>query len=196
MQTIDFLGGTHIDEAAKQLVEAAKVHGSAKARFNGINLTATPDSVPQEISALYQRECEAQAKAWRESPEGQAALRAENEERKSLQAKHDRLMRRLPFLDWSSDVAVIDWISGMEGLDRSDIIVRRDTIVSAFEARGFKAGENTGAAYREEDRTNSFRWLVGQAVDGLKNGPAIHPIWFDFADKWRKRFGASPRNTE
>ena len=73
--------------------------------------------------------------------------------------------------------------------DSVGVIVRRETIVSAFEAKGFVAGANCGSDYRDGDRDNMFRYLVGQALDGLKKGPSIHPIINDFAQKWRERFG-------
>lgn len=76
-----------------------------------------------------------------------------------------------------------------EPSDHAGVILRRETIVSAFERRGFKAGENCGADYKPDDRSNMFRYLVGQALSGLKDGPAIHPILHKFAAEWREQFG-------
>jgi len=60
--------------------------------------------------------------------------------------------------------------------------------VSACEKAGFVANANTGKAYKADDRDNSFRYLVGQALAGLKDGPAIHSILHKFAKEWREKF--------
>ena len=85
--------------------------------------------------------------------------------------------------------AVLDWLCQMqECSDHIGVIVRKHTIVEAFERAGYKANENTGADYRAGDRNNAFRYLVGQALSGLKEGPAIHPILHKFAAEWRLQF--------
>lgn len=100
-------------------------------------------------------------------------------------------MRNLPSLDMNNDCAVLAWVCEMqEPSDHVGVIVRRETIVSAFEKAGYVAGANCGPDYRPGNRDNMFRYLVGQALDGLKNGPAIHPIIHKFADEWRREFTA------
>ena len=197
MQTIDFLGGEHIASAAAKLVEAAKAHGAAKGKFNDIELIAKPDSSPDDLVAYFERECAARSEAYRNSPEGKEAAKASNDCRASLQAKHDALMDCLPALDWKNDVAVLDWICAMqEPSDHVGVISRRETIVSAFERHGFKAGANCGKNYRDGDRENTFSYLVGQALSGLKEGPAIHSIIHKFASEWHTRFGITPPKSE
>lgn len=189
-QVIEFSPGLHISHAAQQLVAAAQADGNATGTFNGIELTATADSNPADIVAEFDRESEARAEKWRNSAAGIAYAKAEDERRASLQAKHNVLMKRLSSLDWSNDAAVLDWLCQMQKpSDYVGVITRCATIISAFEAHGFKAGENTGAAYRDGDRKNMFRYLVGQALDGLDKVGAIHPILLDFSTEWRSRFG-------
>lgn len=188
MQQVEFLAGTSIDGAATQLCEAAAKHGEAVGTFNDIELHAAAGYAPAGVVSFYHEECERRAKAYRNSPEGKAAARKSDQERAALQAQHDRLMARLPSLDWPSDVSVLNWLCDMQPCtDRVGVIVRRSTIVQAFEKHGFKAGENTGPDYKDGDRTNMFRYLVGQALEGL-DGPAIHPILLKFAAEWRERF--------
>jgi hypothetical protein len=197
MHMVDFMPGTHIDRAACELVEAAKVHGEAEGRFNDITLRALSSHTPGEIVAFYNVESELRAEVYRNSPEGKAAARRSDQERSDLQAQHDGLMARLPSLNWQYDAAVLDWLCQMQPCtDLVGVIVRRDTIVQAFEKHDFVAGENTGADYKDGDRKNMFRYLVGQALDGLKNGPAIHPILRKFAAEWRERFGIPPTESK
>lgn len=189
-EMITFSAGTHIASAAQQLIEAARSAGDrVRGKFNDVVLTADPCTNADMVVASYTRECEARSEAYRNSPAGKAAALKQNQERAELQAKHDALMRQLPALDFSNDVAVLDWMCAMqEPSDRRGVIVRRETIVSAFERHGFKANENCGDAFKPDDRDNAFRYLIGQCLAGLKEGPAIHGIIHKFADDWRRRF--------
>lgn len=190
MQHVEFSPGQSIDNAAIELCAAAAEHGEAVGKFNDVELHATAGYVPAAVVSFYHEECERIGEAYRNSQEGKAAAAKSGRERASLQATHDKLMARLPSLDWSSDVAVLDWLCAMQPCtDRVGVIVRRSTIVQAFEKHGFEAGANCGEDYRPGDRANMFRYVVGQALDGLKNGPAIHPILNKFAAEWREQFG-------
>lgn len=189
---IDFLAGTHIGRAAEMLVKAAAENGEATGSFNGIALWAGNGTTAEQIVSDFEKRQAAAAEAYRSSPEGKRDEREADERRTAAQSKHDALMRKLPSLNMADDIAVLDWLCAMqEPSDRVGVIVRRDTIVSHFEKAGFIAGANCGKDYRDGDRDNMFRYLVGQAMDGL-NGPAIHSIIHKFAADWRKRFLNNP----
>jgi len=49
------------------------------------------------------------------SPEGKEAERKREADRSSAQQLHDALMAKLPSLDMSNDVAVLDWLCQMQG---------------------------------------------------------------------------------
>jgi len=187
--TVEFLGGTPIDDAAIDLVAAAERHGQAVGRFNGIELHAAAGYAPAGIVKFYNDECERRRAAYLASPEGQQAEAERNRRRQDLQSKHDALMARLPSLNMDNAHDVLDWLCEMqEPSDHVGVILRRNTIIERFETAGYKANENTGADYKPGDRWNMLRYLVGQALQGLKEGPAIHPILHKFADEWRARF--------
>lgn len=189
MHTLDFLGGTSIGLAAQQLCEAAAEHGGARGTFNDIELVATADSTPEAIADFYMEQSAARAAAYRKSPEGIRAAQEADARRAADQQKHDSLMRRLPSLNMKDDIAVLDWLCEMQGpSDHSGVIVRRQTIVEDFEKAGYVAGANCGENYKPGDRDNMFRYLVGQALSGLKEGPSIHPIIHKFSDEWRAEF--------
>lgn len=186
---MDFMPGTHISEAARLLCERAKRDGVATGNFNDVTLRAGIEVTPEDIVAFYDREMARLADEYRRSPEGIAAAKRDDDERRQMQGEHDALVARLPALDMHDQHAVLDWICAMqEPSDRKGVIVKRETIVAHFEKAGYQANENTGPAYDGSDRKNSFRYLVGQALAGLKDGPAIHPIIHKFAGEWRERF--------
>ncbi len=187
---IDFPAGTRIDDAAIMLVEAATRDGSASCSFNGVELTATPTSAPAAIVAEYDRVCLERQEAYRKSPEGIAATERANERRRALQDRHDALMDRLPGLFARDQVTIVDWLCAMQGpSDHIGVIVRRDTIVAAFAKHGYEPGMDCGADFKPDVQASVFRYLVGQALDGLTRGPAIHGVIHKFANEWKERFG-------
>lgn len=186
--TVHFGAGLHIKKAAETLLAAAKQHGASSGQFNDIELTANTDSTVDGILADYDVRQKASAEAYRKSPKGVAAAREADEHRARLQAKHDELMRDLPALDFTNEVAVLDWLCAMQ--DPSDHIrVKKNprAIISAFKRAGFEPGVNCGEAFRKGDRDNEFRWLVGQALSTLKTC-AIHGIIHKFAAEWKAKF--------
>lgn len=189
IREIKVSAGEHIDGAVERLVAAAQEPGSAFMTFNGIRLEATPGSTVASILLDWQTKQMAAAEAYRTSPEGKKAEQERENSRANAQQKHDALMRKLPGLNMRNDYAVLDWLCEMQKpSDHVGVIVRSETIVSAFEKAGYVAGANCGKDYRPGNRDNMFRYLVGQALDGLKNGPAIHSIIHKFADEWRREF--------
>ena len=189
MKEIEFYAGCHIAKAAKLLLDAAKSNGEAVGMFNNIQLVAREGQTEADVVGDYQRQSEALAELYRNSPEGRAAATEREESRAAAQAKHDRLMRQLPSLNFRDDAAVLDWCCQMqEPSDHVGVIVRRETIVETFAKHGFEPGVNCGADYKPRDRGNMFRYLVGQALSGLQDGPAIHSIIHQFADEWRAKF--------
>lgn len=186
---IDFGPGTHIERAAQMLVEAAAEHGEAVGKFNDIELHAASGYAPAAIVTFYNEETARRSEAYRASPEGRKAQREAHQRRRDLQTKHDWLMARLPKLDMSLPSDVLDWLCQVqECTDHIGVIVRKRTIIERLEEAGYKANENTGADYKDGDLHNMFRYLVGQALSGLKEGPAIHPIIHKFAGEWRRKF--------
>lgn len=185
------LAGTSIDRAAVELVEAAGQSrtGKAWAMFNGVRVEAERDSDPAAIVSRWRQEFDRKAEAYRASPEGIAAAQAAEQRVRDLQAEHDSLVHELASIDPKDDVRILDWLCRLQPCsDHIGVNVDRDTIVWVFEGAGFRANANTGLAYRGDDRENSFRYLVGQALDGLKNGPAIHGVLHKFVGEWRDKF--------
>jgi len=190
---VNFGAGCHINTAARMLVEAARDGTGAFGHFNDIRLNATPAATAESIVEFFNNETVRRHDAYKKSPAGKAAEVEREQRRRDAQATHDGLMVRLRTLDFSNDVAVLDWICAMQGAsDHVGVIVRRETIASAFEKRGFVENANCGEDYRAGDRENMFRYLVGQALNGVKSGPAIHPIIHKFVGEWKAQFCPTP----
>lgn len=186
---VRFSAGMHVTAAAARLCEVAATEGTAHGVFNGIRLDADRDSTADQIVATFDRLTAEQSKAWRESPAGVAAAERDNADRAEKQALHTALMDKLPTLDWSDRVAILDWLCAMQpATDRIGVIIRKDTIAAAFAKHGYTPGMDCGPNYQAGVKNSEFRYLVGQALDGIVNGPAIHPILHKFVSEWKARW--------
>lgn len=185
---VHFSAGCHITDAAKQLVDAAQ-SGAAFGHFNDIRLNAVPGASAESIVEFFNDETARRHNSYVNSAAGKAAEAAREQRRSDAQAVHDCLMSKLRTLDFSNDAAVLDWLCAMqEPSDHVGVILRRQTIVQAFESRGFVESANCGKDYEPGNRENMYRYLVGQALNGIKSGPTIHPILHKFVGEWKAQF--------
>lgn len=188
-----FPWGSHLKDAATMLVEAvAGGAASAEGKFNDVTLKAVPGTTVAEILAAYDFAVEAAARAYRESPEGKARKAASEARLRNDQAEADLLLQQIDTLDFSNDVAVLAWLRRFQGpSDHVGVQANKLKVLAAFDRRGFCANENIGEAYREHDRENTFRYLVGQALSCLQSAGAIHGIFLTFHDRWLAKFEPS-----
>lgn len=190
MKEVHFGAGCHINSAAQMLIDACQTAEKAQGTFNDITLTADKDSTVTGIVAYFHSEMERRAEEYRNSPEGKAAAREQEERRKQKQLKHDELMRQLPNLDFNSDVAILDWLCEFQ--DPSDYIgvaKQQKVVLSTFAENGYFPNVNCGNDFNAEDRDNFARWLIGQALDGLQGEVgAIHQVIHKFTDDWKRKF--------
>lgn len=177
--------GIHIDSAATLMVGRANEVGEpVTARFNGVRLSAKPGVAPVEIAAAYRARMAADAKVWRESPEGKARAAQRTADIAASQAIADRLAVALQSLDFADHEAVIRLLYELQGpSDDVDVKVDSEAFIEAFAAQGLTPNMCTGPEYRDDPDT-TYRYLVGQALDGLSKLGAIHPMFRHFADKW------------
>ena len=188
MHTVGFPAGMHIQGAAEQLVAAAAQHGEAQGIFNEITLTAQRDTVPGALVDFYHQESERRAEEWRNSPEGRTATAKREADLQTAQETHDAKVRELATLDFKNDVEVLDWLCSIQdATDHVGVSVNKVKIINKFRAHGFDPNVNCGKHFKPDDRENVFRWLVGQALDGLQS-VAIHGIIHEFAADWKSKF--------
>lgn len=183
-ETIRFPAGLHIREAAKLLVERAPASGM----FNEIELRAEGGETPEAVVARFTNQCEERAARYRVSPEGIAAAQARSNAKLGAQQVYDKQMAKLPALDFTNDLAVLDWLCAIQdATDTSGVRMDKNAILIAFATNGFRPNANCGDAFDGADRDNFHRWIVGQALDTL-SAVSIHPMIHKFAADWREKF--------
>lgn len=184
------LAGECITETAATMSEMAKDRGELiTARFNGITLKASPGTRPDSIVRGFHRKMDRLAYKHRNSQEGVAEAKEEERYLKARQVSMDELMHRFSWVDLADLGHLIDWLvalcctGGEKGI-RYD----RQRVITALESAGYVENDCSGDAFNVEDRENFARYLVGQALDGLKNSCGIHPMFMEFAKQWRDKF--------
>lgn len=183
---VHFLGGEHIRSAAERLIEAGV---GAYGTFNDIVIRNDDGSTAESIVAAFDRDSEAVAAAWRTSPAGIEAARQREERRQAMQARGDALMAALPDLDWSDDHAVLRWITDMQDpSDHAGVRTNAPLILRVFIEHGYEPNAYVDDAFVPGDRRIEHAWLIGQALDGLRQIGAIHGVVHSFAEKWRAQF--------
>ncbi len=191
MNTYEPMAGENISETAERMVALAKeTKGEVRAKFNDIELVATEDSAAENIVKDFKVKIAEAAEKYRKSPEGQRAARESEERKQEAQRKADALVEQLPSLDFSNQEAVLNWICEFQ--DPSDHIgVEKDNekVLKIFAEHGYQPGVNTGKEFNGEDRDNFARYIVGQALNGLRGDVgAIHHIVHKFTDDWKEKF--------
>jgi len=192
---LEWMGGTDVNDAAQELIDA--VAGGAEAaegKFNDVLLRAVEGTTVAQIVAAYHEGLDAQAKAYAESPKGIAEKARQAAYQIELQKLADRLMAELPSLDFSNDVALLDWLHRLQDpSDYSGIRFDKEAVVKAFNDHGYVASANIGDDFNEDDRENYARYLVGQALSCLKSMGAIHQVFGTFHERWKAKFLSATR---
>lgn len=192
MHIVNGMPGEHISQSAARVCAEAAKKGQARLIFNDIPLEVVSGDTPDKICRAYDDAMLAAHVAYLNSPEKIRDDAMRDAEIARLQERHDTLMRDLEALDWSSDVAVLDWLCAMqEPSDHVGVASRHGDILRAFECHGFKSNVNIGKHYDAEDRDNSFRYIVGQALATMKTC-AIHGMVIEFTNRWKAKFIDQP----
>lgn len=193
MSTYKPMAGENVSTVAERMVALAKkTKGEVRTEFNDIELVATEDSVAENIVEDFNVKIAEAAKKYSESPEGQRAAIEREERKQEAQRKADALMEQLLSLDFNNQEAVLNWICEFQDPnDHIGVAKDNEKVLKIFAEHGYQPDVNTGKAFNGEDRDNFARYIVGQALDGLRSDVgAIHPIVHKFTDSWKEKFSS------
>ena len=183
--TYDTSPGTRIEGAISDMLTLAKEHNTKVTTiFNDNPITVSPDDKLPDVLENWNAECNRRRLEYEQSLEYIASKLKHAQE---LQQQKDRVAELLnnppDFTDLND---VITWL---EELMRCDYInIKYHGIVELFNSKGFYPNVNTGSDFKENDKENWARYLIGQALDGIQSMGAIPPIYEDFAQTWRNKF--------
>lgn len=187
--------GIHISSAAIEMVQLANKHQTkVTAVFNGIELSTDPDfdvlRAAQEIVEDYKLKNKLRIEEYDNSPEGKAKIIELEIQKQQNQKTVNAAVAELETLDFSDIAAVVDWFDKVtDPMDFRGVKVPSAKIVQIFENHGYLPGVNTGENFNGEDKENFARYIIGQALLGLKSPIGrIHPVFIRFAREWREKF--------
>ncbi len=187
--------GIHISSAAIEMVQLANKHQTkVTAVFNGIELSTDPDfdvlRAAQEIVEDYKLKNKLRIEEYDNSPEGKAKIIELEIQKQQNQKTVNAAVAELETLDFSDIAAVVDWFDKVtDPMDFRGVKVPSAKIVRIFKINGYLPCVNTGNNYNDEDKENFARYIIGQALLGLKSPIGrIHPVFKSFAKKWREKF--------
>lgn len=196
--TIEFAGGTTIEQAASDAVALAKTRKRAVAfNFNGIKMVAPPSrkTAANILANSFIRQSEKRAEDWRNSPEGLAYAAERAKELAERQAAVTSAIQALPeVLAIQSLGALIGWLTlfvedaNDTGIDWEAATGIRgeplEWIVLQLIAAGYRENEYVGTDPELFTRERLGRWIVGQAINCLRLGLPPHPITQKFAKEY------------
>lgn len=192
--------GTDIHSAAFDMVLlAVSEQDVVKAVFNGIELSTDPKTIDPSIDVFsaakhivddFMLKRDIRDKEYRESPEGKSRQNEFAMRLRHNQKTVNAAVAELETLDFSDIAAVVDWFDKVtDPMDFRGVKVPSAKIVRIFKINGYLPCVNTGNNYNDEDKENFARYIIGQALLGLKSPIGrIHPVFKSFAKKWREKF--------
>ena len=189
-QKIEWTIGQHINDFAHKLVNLAnKDWKQVIGTFNGIDLVVNPDSTVNDILQYFKQESKKIAEEYRKSPEGIKAAQESEQKRQNMQKKVDQLIEELDNFNFSNYESILDWICNFQKVsDYTWVSFDKSQVISKFKNQGFDIGVNTENDFNGEDAENFAKYLVGQALDGIKHVGAPHPIINKFVKDWKQKF--------
>ena len=191
--------GESIESAAQKMLDTYRSSVNSendvevRCKFNGATMKCGKGSTLKSIIRHWHRELNAQTKAYRNSPMGKAQDKEDAIEIAYLKAKRQRLMLEFKTLNFNDYTEVLDWLLKIQDIsDDTRVGVPVKQILSVLRKHDYKANVNCDADFNEEDRENYARYIIGQAIDGLKKIGAIHGLVHKFTKEWVDKFKVFP----
>jgi hypothetical protein len=177
--------GEHILDVAKRAVEAARREGGAVVlEFNGARVPVEPHDTADAVYAKWDAEMEARRRAYW-TPERTAARDAEHARDRAAVAEHEAT---LDVIDLAHQPAAIRWLCRMEEMAKVHAPFSTSRVLQAFFAAGYGIGGYCSVPGESEAEwaarvglDGRRRWLIGQALDGVRSVGAPHGVIHKFA---------------
>jgi len=181
--------GDHIDFYADRVAQAA-LESDVVMDFSGVEFVVTKGKYnSSDIVEKWEKIRAELFEKYKNSPEGKAAAEASARDIAEKQKQIDELTNQLDILDFSNTEKVLDWCAAFQSpSDRIDTKRDKEKILNKFAENGYLPNVNLGSEYKPEDKDNSARYLIGQALDGIKQIGAIHQVFHKFYDEWKAKF--------
>lgn len=197
MQTYDPTPGTHIDDAIITALAIARQRGDdVTFTFNGVDMVVAADvamgtAAFVDYHKVWADKMEANAAAYRASPEGIRAQQEANERLARCKEGNALLSASLPSALLGPVVGLLDWLCDLERYGHVDAPVDYPGLAQDFIAAGYLPNVNVDTAFHKDDPDNFARYIIGQCVASMTHGMPPHGIIHKFVDDWKAAFVAT-----
>jgi hypothetical protein len=188
MKEVNIGAGCHISSACREAILAGYPCFFV---FNDIRVEhLSEDDTPESLEACWSDASNKRYEAYLASPECKAAEIKRAREVSANQKTVDSLMDKRPFIDFSNQMEVLNWLNELAPLsDDVGVHVPSSQILKHFKKNGYAPGVFCGDAFVKGDKNIHARYLAGQALSCLQSMGAIHPVFQSMFESWKKEFG-------
>lgn len=198
MRTYNPSLGTHISGAINAALALARRHNDdVTFTFNGASVTVAADvalgRAPRvDYLKVWNDAMEANAAAYRASPEGIRAQQEADERLAECKHQNASLAISLPTVLTSGDNAtILGWFCELETYSHIGAPVDYPALAEQFVAAGYAANVNLGPDLKPDDADNVARYIIGQCVHMMSGGMPPHGLVHRSTERWVETFGAA-----
>ena len=181
--------GTSIDYAVREAIAlSVGKEEPVEFIFNDVKLCVNEESDPAEIESIFHASMKMNSQAFNTPIRRQK----EAERRRKMQADLDEFLPTLDSLDMTNKAEVLHWLCRFEELSGWTFVsYNRSHVLLKFVEAGYKPGEFC----RKENETQEewqehagaygeFRWIVGQALEGISSMGCPHQMIHTFTERF------------
>lgn len=157
--------------------------------FNGIKVTATPQSSPASLEEDWNAKMEAEAKAYRESTKYAEEEKRRAEAVKTSQNVVDCFMDGIEqvLATCSTDDILKYFTPFVNAADDIAVTFDKSSLADLLEQYGYIDNMHVGKPSQEfDDKETMAQYILGQVVNCLRSGMPPHPITNSFIEKYFK----------
>lgn len=186
--TYDPLAGTHIKDACGEAVSIAiKKDARVTFSFNGVNLTASPDTSRSELERQFSSEMERVRKEWEASPECAVEKKKRNTDIERRQRETDHFMDGIERVVATCSLDdVMDCLRPfVQNADHIGVKFDKGKLANIFKGAGYKNNMHVGLPPEAFNaRKIMGEYILGQVVNCLESGMPPHPVTLSFIEKY------------
>lgn len=103
-----------------------------------------------------------------------------------LLAESRRMVEEFSKSDLSNCIIVLDFICALES--NGNVKINSDRVIDILESAGYESGVNTGEDFDSNNKENFARYIIGQALSGLKSRGCYSQVVHRFTDDLKSKF--------
>jgi hypothetical protein len=177
--------GEKVKHAVELMVRVANANNATvKMLFNKIEVRVAPGDDVADVVTTYLDKVAIIERKYMSSEEYKSYVEEVSRMRYEQREKLTKLCKNKP--DFTNFESVIDWLTELSKLDM--ISIEHLPILEMFKKHGFLPHVCIGHMFDMEDRETASRWLIGQALESLRQRRNIYSMFKFNVKQWKDKF--------